>query len=152
MIVIVKDKTKISKVTIRVCENATPGSWGSHQLLLDEYKNMDDCWTKKPNGTFTAQFEQMTYNTNWLKYMNKKYGELHCEYCGKTLQIFEWHEKPNLDILATTDHFFPKVKFPQFQKEYGNFVVSCHYHNTQKRANIINKYKIKFPYPEERIF
>ena len=152
MIEILKKKSKYSRISIKVCENATPGTWGSHQLLLDQYKEEDCSWIGTPSNPNPA-YLQMKFNTEWLESILAKYGELHCEYCGKSeLKIYQWWEKPNKSILATTDHFFPKKDFPHLAKEPGNFVVCCDSCNSKKRERVVNKSAIKFPYPEKRIF
>ena len=152
MVEIVKQKNKVVRVSIKVCENATPGSWGSHQLLLDEYRCADPTrWTSTPDGK--AVYEQMMFNTAWLEYMLEKYGELHCEYCGKPhLKINPWWLRPDLEVLATTDHFHPQKTHPHLCKETKNFVVACHRCNNNKKAKHFDKSSIKYPYPEVRIF
>lgn len=147
MIVITKKKEKLLRITVTVCENATPGTWGSHQLLLDQYRECDCSWTNTP------QYEQMIFNENWLRSIEAKYGELHCEYCGKpNLKIIHWYEKPDLNIMATTDHFHPRKTHPHLARETKNFVVACHRCNNSKKAKKYTKNDIKFPYPEVRIF
>jgi hypothetical protein len=152
MIRISKKDMRGARVTVTVCENATPGTWGSHQLLLDEYHSQDMRVRSPRFGPGNPEYDQMEFNTNWLKSMEAKYGSLRCEYCGKPLKIFEWWQKPDVETIATTDHFFPKASRPDLAREVKNFVVSCHHHNNRKKAKIISKSAIKFPYPEERIF
>ncbi len=66
-----------------ICDNPTPGTWGSHQLLLEEYKRLDEEWQLGVDGEPSGAFKQLLFNTHVLEYMLEKYGELHCEYCGE---------------------------------------------------------------------
>ena len=156
MIEIVKSKNKQVRVSVKVCSDASLGSWGSHQLLLDQYrleedKELEPKWATTKKGK--TVYDQMVFNTKWLESILAKYGELHCEYCGKAnLVIYPWYKIPNVEILATTDHFYPQKTHPHLAKDIKNFIVSCHRCNTNKKAKAINKSAIKFPYPEVRNF
>ena len=153
MIEIIKKKNKAFRISIKVCKDATPGSWGSHQLLLQELRRSDVDYGIRGFGPGNPAYDQMKFNTDWLKLMESKYGKLKCEYCGKpNLKIYEWYEDNDIRIMATTDHFHPQKSHPQLQKETKNFVVACHSCNNNKKAKPGNKSAIKFPYPEERIF
>lgn len=152
MIIIKKKESKGFQEIISVCEDATPGTWGSHQLLLQDYGE------KEPRqignfGPGNPEYDQMMFNTEWLRSIETKYGELHCEYCGRqNLKIIPWYEKPDIHIMATTDHFYPKKKYPHLARDTKNFVVACHRCNNNKKAKKYTKNDIRFPYPEERIF
>lgn len=162
MILIQKRKTKISVEQYVIQENATAGTWGSHQLLLEELKRQDEDWMIEhsirptdpehrniPAGLrFSKKFIQLTFNTKFLENMQEKHGELHCEYCGKRhLRIYKWNEKQNADI-ATADHFLPKTDWPDLKFVISNLRVCCRKCNTKKGKKVWPLSAVKFPYPE----
>lgn len=134
MIVIPLNYSQHRRIQITVCENPTPGTWGSHQLLLWEYRGLqeDDRW------------DQLHFNYDFLKDMEISYGALWCVYCGKEeLRIYHWKEKPNYNDMATADHFIPKSKAPHLAKTRSNLKVCCWHCNNKKAAE---EWPIKFPY------
>ena len=138
---------------ITVCEEATPGTWGSHQLLLEQYKRLDEEWITD-EGSISGAWKQLNFNTQWLEYMLKKYGELHCEWCPKKyLYIKAWNgSKIPGRHMATVDHFFPRSTHPHLAFNKKNLLVSCEKCNNKRRHKYANKELIKFPYPEKRMF
>lgn len=127
-------------VTVRhtVEDEPTPGSYGSHQLLLEQYRLLQ----KSP------RFEQLLFNTYFLRRMKSKYGSLHCVYCGrKNLKIYHWNEYAgNRKNMATADHFIPKSINPEiFAMDEENLKVACFSCNTNKKNYYWDE---KYPYPE----
>lgn len=166
MIVIRKRKNKVAVEQYVVQENPTPGTWGSHQLLLEELKGQDEDWIMEyairpsdpqyshiPAGLrYSKKFIQLIFNTNFLEKMLKTHGELHCEYCGKPhLKIYHWNEKQRHDI-ATTDHFLPKIDWPDLQFNEDNLRVCCSKCNTKKGRGVWSHSAVRFPYPEHLRF
>ena len=136
MQVIIRSRKRGVTVRYTVEDDPTPGTLGSHQLLLDEYRLLE----KSP------RFEQMLFNTYFLRKMKAKYGSLHCVYCGrKNLRIYHWKEYAgNMKNMATADHFIPKSLSPEiFGKDEGNLRVACHPCNN-KKANFY--WDEKYPY------
>lgn len=50
----------------------------------------------------------------------------HCGYCGDTDRYGGGHKSFHID------HFAPKIKFPELEFEYSNFIYSCPYCNRAK--------------------
>ena len=76
-------RRKRNGVTIQytVEDDPTPGTLGSHQLLLEQYRLLEK----------SIRFEQLLFNTYFLRKMKAKYKKLHCVYCGKkNLKIYHW--------------------------------------------------------------
>src|SRR3954469_25512529 len=96
---IIWSKGKTFTVQITVEDDPTPGTLGSHRLLLQEYRRLDP-----PK---TSSFQQMLFNTQFLRDMQKLHGKLWCVYCGKKgLKIYHWQENDKVhSIMATADHF-----------------------------------------------
>jgi 5-methylcytosine-specific restriction endonuclease McrA len=122
------------------------GSYADYLLLKDGYENKgpDLKGTKK-----ASKFKQMLYNTKFLQFMIKEYGELHCEYCGKKdLLLYHWkYDKvKNNDDMATVDHFLPRATYPELAKDYDNLKVCCHKCNQEKKDDIWDESTLKFPY------
>lgn len=135
MITIHIRKTYNRRVQITVCEDPTPGSWGSHQLLLYEYRGLED----------DDHWSQAWFNYRWLRDMELDYGPLWCSYCGKEeLKIYKFNEKQSRDNMATVDHLIPRSKAPQLSKAKNNLQVACWHCNSKKAAK--ETWKIKFPY------
>lgn len=162
MIVIRKKRSKVHVEQYVIQENPTPGTWGSHQLLVEELKMKDEDWIMEhairpsdpqysniPAGLrYSKKFIQLTFNTKFLEKMLKKHGELHCEYCGKQpLKIYRWNQRPQHDI-ATADHFLPKIDWPDLQFKEENLRVCCSKCNTKKGKKVWPQSAVKFPYPE----
>lgn len=117
--------------------NPTPGTLGSHRLLLEHYRKHED----PPKS---RKFEQMLFNLRFLQSMEEKYGRLWCVYCGKKgLRIFLWREWKDRKIMATADHFIPKSIAPDLAKNADNLRVCCDDCNSKKAANCWDE---KFPY------
>jgi len=134
MTTIILKKTVNRTVSVTVCDNPTLGSWGSHQLLLYEYRLLavDDHW------------EQAWFNYRWLKDMELSYGPLWCAYCGKEdLRIYHFHEKQSYFNMATADHHLPKAEAPQLAYDRKNLRVACWKCNNKKG---IQHWEEKFPY------
>ena len=105
-------------------------------------------WAKKNE----EKWSQLKFNIDFLKKINKKNGELHCEYCGKKdLKVYDWCKKTNLEDVATVDHFYPKSKFEYLKKEEKNFVISCYECNNKKRDKLWEIEKIKYPLNNNKI-
>ena len=134
-------RSKRHGVTIRytVEDEPTPGTYGSHQLLLEMYRLLE----KSPH------FEQLLFNTYFLRKMKSKYGKLHCVYCGrKNLRIYHWNEyagdKRNM---ATADHFIPKSVNPaMYSMNEDNLRVCCSSCNTKKANHYWDE---KYPYKKQ---
>jgi 5-methylcytosine-specific restriction endonuclease McrA len=149
-----KQKDKSSKITLvqddmgnhNIHGFASPGSYGEYLLLKKRYQRRDLDWLIK----YMAKGKQLVFNTGFLEESLKAYGELHCEYCGKrNLKIYAWYQRPNRDIMATADHFFPKSADKEnLSFEIKNMVVCCDACNTIKADKIWDFETIKFPYPE----
>lgn len=134
MIIIPLNNSIYRRVQVSICENPTPGTWGSHQLLLHEYRNLciNDKW------------EQLHFNYDFLKDMEIGYGPLWCVYCGKEeLKIYHWREKPNYSDMATADHFIPRSEAPELSKVRSNLRVCCWDCNNKKGSD---RWKEEFPY------
>ncbi len=134
MITIVHRQRDNLLVQTHVCEDATPGSWGSHQLLLHSYRLLcpSDHW------------DQAKFNIKWLRDMELDYGPLWCCYCGKEeLVIYDFHEKKKRSNMATVDHLIPISKAPHLAKERSNLRVACEKCNTKKASD---EWKVQFPY------
>ena len=131
-IILKKSPERIIKVT--VCEDASLGSWGSHQLLLQEYRLQEENWN----------WDQAKFNMRYLKDMQLSYGPLWCVYCGKEeLKIYDFQEKKHYDDMATADHLIPKSLAPHLAKDRKNLRVSCFHCNIRKGSNEMEE---KFPY------
>lgn len=105
-------------------------------------------WAKKD----VDKWEQLIFNFNFLKKQNALYGDLHCEYCGKkNLKIYEWCEKVDLTNVATVDHFYPKSKYDNLKMDVNNFIISCYKCNNNKKDEIWDVNKIKYPINETKI-
>jgi 5-methylcytosine-specific restriction endonuclease McrA len=110
--------------------------------------NTKPFWAKKNE----EKWLQLKFNIDFLKNTKIKYGELHCEYCGKKdLVIYDWCEKINHYDVATVDHFYPKSKYREYKRDEKNFIVSCYSCNSQKEDKIWPKEAIKFPLNEEKL-
>lgn len=117
-------------------DNPTPGTLGSHQLLLEQY-----IWLQKTGN------QQMLFNTYFLRGMLSKHKKLHCVYCGrKNLRIYHWMEYAgSRRDMATADHFVAKSIDKDLAMEESNLRVACFSCNTNKD----DKYwKERFPYPK----
>lgn len=133
--VIILRETPIIRVQVTVCDNPTPGTWGSHQLLLHEYRSLED----------DDHWAQAWFNYRWLKDMELDYGPLWCVYCGKEeLRIYGFKEKQYRGDMATADHLVPKSKAPHLAKDRSNLRVACWKCNNKKADN--ETWKVKFPY------
>ena len=141
--------TKITnhvKVQYVIHGSPTPGTFGDYLLLKDSYRD-DDPIPRKPKKA--EKFKQMLFNTKFLQDMLKKYGELHCEYCGKkNLRLYHWkHDKiKSYHDMATADHFLPRAVYPELSKDYDNLKVCCHKCNQKKKDDIWDESTLKFPY------
>jgi len=134
MITIIIKRSHRRTVRVKVCENATPGTWGSHQLLLHEYRMQEE----------DEHWAQAKFNMNWLKDMQLSYGPLWCVYCGKEeLRIYEFQEKKRYINMATADHVIPKSLVPHLARDRKNLRVACWHCNTKKGSD---EMKEKFPY------
>ena len=126
---------------IFVEDNPFHGTLGNLILLKEQYKLLDETW-----GIDETNYEKVKLHTEFLNEMLAKYGELHCEYCGKqNLKIFHFRDKPNYSIIATTDHFYAASTTPHLAKEKSNFRVCCAKCNNKKGIDV---WECKFPYPE----
>lgn len=134
MITIIIKRGVKHTVKITVCENATLGTYGSHQLLLDEYRTLEE----------DQHWEQAKFNMQYLKDMQLSYGPLWCVYCGKEeLKIYGFQEKKRYSNMATADHLIPKSLAPHLAKDRKNLRVACFQCNTKKGSDVM---KEKFPY------
>ena len=134
--------SKRKGVTVRstVEDNPTPGTLGSHQLLIESYKLLQK----------STHFEQLLFNTYFLRRMKSIHKDLHCVYCGKkNLRIYHWNEYAGeRNNMATADHFIPKSLNPKvFSMDEGNLRVACSKCNTKKGSYYWDE---KFPYPEKQ--
>jgi hypothetical protein len=155
MIRLTQHRNKIAIVVYYIQEDPTPGTWGSHQLLLEEYKRLDEDWQFWVNGmrmpSPNIKFRQLAFNTEFLEKMQRKHGELHCEYCGKPhLKIYHWTEKQGKDV-ATADHFLPKSEYPDLAFKESNLKVACKKCNEKKGKKTVPPEALKFPYPEKLV-
>ena len=114
----------------------TPGTLGSHQLLLEEYR-----WLQKRGSP------QMLFNTYFLRRMLSVYKKLHCVYCGRRrLKIYSWIEfATNRRDMATADHFVPKSVDKKLAMEESNLRVACFSCNNRKADK---RWRERFPYPK----
>jgi 5-methylcytosine-specific restriction endonuclease McrA len=143
---IVTKLTNHVKIQHVILNTPTSGSYADYLLLKETYENKGPVTksTKKANN-----FKQMLYNTKFLQYMIKEYGELHCEYCGKKgLVLYHWkYDKvKSYHNMATVDHFLPKATYPELAKDYNNLKVCCHKCNQDKKDDIWDESTLKFPY------
>lgn len=105
-------------------------------------------WARKKRD----QWEQLKFNSEFLKESLEKNGELHCEYCGKdNLTIYEWCEKVNFNDVATVDHFYPKSRYENLKKDKNNLIVSCYGCNNKKKDSVWGIEKIKHPMDLDKI-
>lgn len=122
------------------------GSYADYVLLKQVYLRLD------PNVGMTKKkrkFEQLLFNTEFIEGVQRKHGELHCEYCGKkNLVLYYWwrREQPDYQYMATADHFQPKSLFPHLALDTENLRVCCFKCNQKKKDKIWAKNMIKFPY------
>lgn len=134
MITIVLRQSVNVLLQIKVCSDATPGSWGSHQLLLHQYRLEAE----------NEQWAQAKFNYRWLKDMELDWGPLWCSYCGQEdLHIYHFFDKHDHSDMATTDHFIPKSEAPHLAMNKKNLVVCC-WNCNNKKAN--KRWEIKYPY------
>jgi 5-methylcytosine-specific restriction endonuclease McrA len=123
-----------------ICENPTPGTFGDYILMKYNLRELDDDEPYK---------KRILLSNNYLKYIRKKFGELHCEKCGlNNLRIKRVKTKAH-NKMATIDHWFPISKFENLQDKFANLRVMCVKCNTKKGNKIIKKEDLKFSYPEE---
>jgi 5-methylcytosine-specific restriction endonuclease McrA len=105
-------------------------------------------WAKK-NG---ERWSQLQFNLKFLREQKLKYGDIHCEYCGKKdLIIYDWCENTNLIDVATVDHFYPKSKYDSLKQEEKNFVIACYSCNSNKKDDMWDFMEIKYPLNNEKI-
>jgi len=105
-------------------------------------------WSKKNKD----KWEQLIFNTNFLKKIKQEFGEINCEYCGKkNLTIYEWCQKSNVSDMATADHFYPKSKYENLKQIEDNLVVCCHNCNNKKGDNLWSVKEIKFPLKKTKL-
>ncbi len=125
---------------------ATPGSSAEYLLLKKRFQRTDMDWLI----IYMAKGKQLVFNTKFLQDTLSQEGELHCEYCGKTnLKIYAWYQRPNRDIMATADHFFPKSADKEnLSYEIDNMVVCCDLCNTTKADKIWEFSSLKYPYKQ----
>jgi 5-methylcytosine-specific restriction endonuclease McrA len=143
--VIVIKRNKKEKVTRTIYGIPTSGTLGDFWLLKDEYRRLDPTWIdKKPE-----QWRSLTFHDQFMNYMLRHFGELHCEYCGKpNLRIFKWFEKQDLKIMSTVDHFLPKKEYPNLVEEPKNLFICCNKCNQDKKTKIISEEEIKHRYDD----
>jgi len=152
MIKIRLKKTAGTQVYLSIAQNPTQGTWGSHQLLLEELKRLDEEWIEGNIGMPSGKFKQLQFNTQFLEYILKKYGELHCEFCGKPdLKIIPWNGKRTKDV-ATTDHFYAKKENKHLAFNRENLLVACDHCNTHKGTKEVDIETIKYYYPEKKLW
>lgn len=157
MIKIRVHKSGAGKITqiLSIADNPTPGTWGSHQLLLEQLKREDEDWIEWDGampGISMGRFKQLHFNTQFLEYILAKYGELHCEYCGKPhLKIYSWKEKPGKDV-ATADHFHARSTNKHLAFNRQNLLVSCGKCNWNKGKKVGEIGHIRFYYPEDKLW
>lgn len=145
MIKISVNTNKIAVEFKSIQENPTPGTWGSHQLLRQYYRELDDDLDPK---SYAGRWRMYKFTLGFVKKIEKKYGELHCEYCGKPdLKIYLWGEKQKKDV-ATSDHFLPQSKYPNLIFAEGNLRVCCQNCNKKKGNKVYKDDTLKFEYPE----
>ena len=120
-------------------DDPTPGTLGSHKLLLESY-----IWLEKTGNP------QMLFNTYFLRRMLSTYKKLHCVYCGRrSLKIYHWLEYAGKRRdMATADHFIPKSVDKLLAMDENNLRVACLLCNDKKKDHYWNE---KFPYPKRRI-
>ena len=141
-----KNENRRTYVQSVVSEDPTPGTWGSHQLLLAQYRELDEEWLANMPAN---KLKQVFFNIKFLRAILYRHGELHCEYCGKpNLILFGLKKKPNKKTMATVDHFLPKSKYPHLAFSRNNLLVCCNTCNHKKDDNEWPSSKVKFPYPE----
>lgn len=134
MITIVQKQGPSRTVQVTVCDNPTPGTWGSHQLLVHEYRMQEE----------DEHWEQARFNMNYLKDKELDYGPLWCVYCGKEeLRIYGFQEKKRYSDMATADHVIPKSLAPHLSKNKKNLRVACWHCNTRKGSN---NWPERYPY------
>lgn len=144
MIVITHGKSK-GKTTVQqfvICDNPTPGSFGDYILMKNDLAEQDE------NAAPGKRIKQLKFNTKFLEKILKKFGELHCEYCGRPgLVLYYWFVKikPQNDV-ATTAHFIPLSAAPHLALEESNCLVACEACNKKKKNHIWPKESIKYPY------
>jgi 5-methylcytosine-specific restriction endonuclease McrA len=110
--------------------------------------NKEPFWAKKNE----ERWLQLKFNIDFLKKTKLEYGQLHCEYCGKTdLIIYDWCEKLNINDVATVDHFYPKSKYNDLKMDENNFIISCYSCNSQKKDKIWPKESVKYPLNVDKI-
>lgn len=133
-------KSRKNGITVRytVEDEPTPGTLGCYRLLTERLRLLE----KSP------KFEQLLFNTYFLRKMKSLHKELHCVYCGKkNLRIYHWNEYAGQrEDMATADHFVPKSLAPNvFAMDEDNLRVACNKCNN-KKANYY--WDEKFPYPK----
>jgi 5-methylcytosine-specific restriction endonuclease McrA len=134
MITIVQRQGFRRTVQVTVCDNPTLGSWGSHQLLLHEYRMQEE----------DEHWDQARFNMKFLKDKQLDYGPLWCVYCGKEeLKIYGFQDKKRYADMATADHVIPKSLAPHLAKDKRNLRVACWHCNTNKGSK---EWKENFPY------
>ena len=89
------------------------------------------------------QHRRIIFNMLFLRKMRKKYGPLHCVYCGKHVEICPMGQSKPLSIVATADHFLPKSQHPDLEFDESNLRVCCVKCNSNKGDKL---WPEKFPY------
>jgi 5-methylcytosine-specific restriction endonuclease McrA len=105
-------------------------------------------WSKNSKD----RWEQLIFNTEFLKNTLSEFSKLNCEYCGKeNLKIYEWCHKSNVSDMATADHFYPKSKYEELKQNEKNLIVCCHDCNNKKKDDIWSLSEIKHPLKKSKI-
>ena len=86
MIKIISYITNHIKIQDIIIGSYTSGSYADYLMLKESYRNKN-----RPKKDKKSKFKQMLFNTKFLQNMLEKYGELHCEYCGKPDLILYHH-------------------------------------------------------------
>lgn len=122
------------------------GSLADYLMLVRKIIPMTDEYVIKrfKNG------KQLVFNTKFIRSIEEKHGELHCELCGKkNLVLYYWWQDNNRDDMATADHFFPKsLDKERLSFEKRNIVVACNGCNSNKKAEVHPISTIEHPYPD----
>ena len=133
---------KYHKETHCLYSEPSRGSLGEYILLINSLRVQ-----ALENLIDDKQWIQMEFNAKFLEKKLAKYGELHCEYCGKpNLIIYGYSDtRPRINQ-ATADHFIPRSVNKSLALSEDNLIVACTKCNGEKGNKLWPVNAIRFKY------
>lgn len=140
-----------SKCIHSIPDNPISGSWAELILLNDTLRKQDDDWINIDIPMKMEYTRLIACTRHFVSEVQRIHGELHCEYCNKSLIQQNIEGTLSMNVIATIDHFLPVSIYPHLMFHYPNFIISCHKHNKDKGTTIVSKDDILYPYDNTMI-